>query len=260
LKIAIVIPLKAKKVADNWQIVEERLFNTLVSIAKQTNSRYCTCVIGHDCPSYFSDTTGILEHIDFVKFDELDPPELCEDASKNQEKFEKDRCAKIFSGYQYLLQNQPDITHLFPLDADDLLHEDFIKTLIELSMPNYIIENGYFYYLSSNLVNKTSSFSTYCGSSAILSCQLLEDEIKKSRHFLFKHIGHVYMRTYLHDTGIPFHIPQKKLVMYVRDNGENISRLVRRSVFLKLKINIKKWIKSLTVFTPSVLKKFGVKE
>ena len=260
MKIAIVIPLKAKKVADNWKIVEDSLFKTLQSIRQQTDSNFYACVTGHDSPHYLTDNTTLFEHIDFVPFDELAPPTLCNDSSKNQEKFEKDRCAKIQSGYKYLQDKYADITHLFPLDADDLLHKDFVRTLVTLGHSNYIIENGYFYYLSSRLVNKTTSFSTYCGSSAILSRQLIEKELEQEGRFLFKHIGHVNMRDYLDKSGISFAVPQERLVMYVRDNGENISRQVNGSFARKFKRNTIMWLKSIMLSTPYIVKKFGVKE
>ena len=260
MKIAIVIPLKAKKVAGNWKIVEDSLFKTLESIRQQTDSHYYACVVGHDYPHYLTNNTKLFENIDFVNFDEIAPPILCNNSSKNQEKFEKDRCAKIQRGYTYLLDKYDDVTHLFPLDADDLLHKDFVRTLGALNQPNYIIENGYFYYLSSRLVNKTTSFSTYCGSSAILSRQLLEQEREQNGRFLFKHIGHVNMRDYLDKSGIAFIVPQKRLVMYVRDNGENISRQVNGSFARKFKRNAIMRLKSIMLSTPYIVKKFGVNE
>lgn len=258
MKIAIVIPLKAKKVASNWQTVESRLFTTLNSITRQTDKRYCVCVVGHDRPTFLSVQLALFERIKFVQFDDFLPPKLCSNSSKNQEKFEKDRCAKIFKGYQYLISSDPDITHLFPLDADDLIHEEFVNTLVSLNKLNYIIENGYFYYLSSKLLNKTSAFSTYCGSSAILSRDFIQHELKTNERFIFTHVGHVSMRAYLSQSNIEFHIPKKRLVMYVRDNGENISRLVKGSTTLKIKRNIKKWFKAITLLHSDVLKKFGV--
>lgn len=260
MKIAIIIPLKAKKVANNWHIVEDSLLHTLSSISHQTDSRYCACVVGHDCPSYLGEKAPGFSQIDFVQFDDLPPPELTDDATKNQEMFEKDRCSKIYKGYEHLLKKHPQTTHVFPLDADDLLHEDFVKLLAEYNESSYIIENGYFYYSASNVINRTSSFSSFCGSSAILSRQLIDSEIENNNRFIFKHIGHVHMKDYLRSQHISFHVPKKKLVMYVRDNGENISRLVKGSLLFKLKRNIKKWMRAIPLPSSLILKRFGVKK
>ena len=87
-----------------------------------------------------------------------------------------------------------------------------------------------------------------------------EQEREQNGRFLFKHIGHVNMRDYLDKSGIAFVVPQKRLVMYVRDNGENISRQVNGSFARKLKRNAIMRLKSIMLSTPYIVKKFGVNE
>lgn len=228
MKIGILIPLKAKAVAKNWSEVEASAFATVCSVLNQSNDAFSVALVGHDCPA----SIQALKHQDksvFVPFEAFPPPQIDpKDEMGNQKKYEIDRCSKILKGMQTLAARDPDITHWFALDADDLVHKDFVKTLLEAgNQQGYIIENGYFYFSKWNIFNATNEFYYYCGSSAVISdelCQIPDHLTPDSyREIPFGAISHVHMKQHFDQNQLSYHIPEKKLLTYVRANGDNIS-------------------------------------
>lgn len=258
MKIGIIIPLKAKVIAKDWDIVEQSLLNTLLSVVKQSDDRFHVCVVGHDCPSYLNNKIEKLQNVSFVQFADFPPPILGDNNADNQEKFEIDRTAKIQAGYNFLNDKEHDLTHAFPLDADDLVHYKLVEKLSKFGESNFIIDNGYIYYAQSKVLNKTKAFSTFCGSSSILTTKFINENMESGNTFIFKKVGHVHMKDYLSSNNVPFVVPNERLLMYVRDNGENISRLGKLSYFYDIKRNLKKWICALPNKS-AILRQFGVK-
>jgi len=228
MKIGIVIPLKAKKVSSRWEIVSNSLERTVASVLNQSNKSYRVSVIGHDCPDFLKGLVQDGQEI-FCKFDELEPPKVIEnDEMNNQLKYEVDRCSKILKGIMHLDNVDEDITHWFALDADDLVHSSFVEYLLDAGdYDGFIIDKGYFYYERWKIFNENDEFSSYCGSSSILSKRLfqLPDEIdeKSHRKIPFGDVSHVNMREHLEAEGLSYHVPIARLVTYVRGHGENIS-------------------------------------
>lgn len=256
MKIGIIIPLKAKKIAKDWAIVESSLRKTLDSILRQTRKSFEVIIVGHDRPDFLHDGNKTYQSISFLKFDKFPPPELTSINKDNQIKFEKDRVAKIQTGFERLVLDE-EISHFFPLDADDLLHELFVQTLLDFSEKDVLIENGYILYANSGVLNKTKNFSQFCGSSAILTKKTIFLVNKKSGEFIFRLVGHVEMKKFLQDEGFPVFIPRERLLMYVRDNGENISSLENHGRLYKFKRMIKKRVRT-TFFKQQALKNFGL--
>ena len=246
MTIGIVIPLKAKSVSREWSTVEECLFNTLVSLENQSDKNFQAIVVGHDCPSYLEDRVSKFSaNISFFKFEDKPPPEITASNTINQDNFELDRCLKIYKGYKILLENY-SITKLFSLDADDLVRDDFVRFLIKVdSNTSVLIEKGYVFYKNRKVVNKINNFSSYCGSSFISSVSFIQKNQADLdfNSFIFRKVGHVSMKDYLLENKVKFITPEESLIMYVRDNGENISRpdnasflyLIRRTIKLNLK-------------------------
>ena len=225
MKLGIVIPLKSKQVSKDWRITCANLQSTVRSIGCQTDQDFESVVVGHDCPEFLKDS-GLKTR--FVAFDEFPPPVRGDDESENQMKFEVDRCSKILKGIIYLSSQCPEISHWFALDADDLIRRDFVEVLKSYGeFDSAILNNGYFYFKNTGIVNRESEFSAYCGSSAIIPDRFfsLSSEIKKDsfRKMPFGQVSHVHMEKYLIEKGGRFIVPNENIVMYVRDNGENIS-------------------------------------
>jgi hypothetical protein len=150
----------------------------------------------------------------------------------------------------YLKKKDPDITHWFALDADDLIHDNFISCLSEYGDSDAIIlENGYFYFKTTGIINEENEFSAYCGSSSVISDKYFElPEVIEPRSFKsipFGGISHVHMRQKMLERGASVVVPEERIIMYVRDNGENISNDAYCNTFYK---KFKKFIKMLIRF------------
>lgn len=225
MKLGIVIPLKSKQVSKNWQVTCDNLQSTVRSIECQTDQDFESVVVGHECPDFLNGS-GLKTR--FVVFDEFPPPVHRDDESENQMNFEADRCSKILKGIIYLSSERTEISHWFALDADDLIRKDFVEVLKSYGeFDSAILNNGYFYFKNTGIVNRESEFSAYCGSSAIIPDKFfsLSNEIKREsfRKMPFGQVSHVHMEKYLLEKGGRLIVPDESLVMYVRDNGENIS-------------------------------------
>ena len=257
--LGIVIPLKARSVSKNWNTTCENLAATLSSVANQTDRSFRCVVVGHDKPPFFDEAS---DQIEFFQFSTMPPPTIGDNESENQLKYEADRCTKILEGIVYLNNLHP-VTHWYALDADDLIHKDFVKHCSDLSDRDAIIfDKGYFLFKNTGIVNKSDSFSAYCGSSAVISSNTFDipesTDGQSFRATPFGNISHVHMKDHLENRGLSVITPEERLVMYVRDNGENISNAAYCNTWdRKLKKTIKMLIR--TQSSPSKIKEnFGI--
>jgi len=228
LKIGIVVPLKSRQVAKNWSVTSRNLQATVNSILAQDSNAYSAVVVGHDVPDFFNDIYYKNSKCKFLFYDDFSPPVVDQNESENQLKYEFDRCTKILRGVMYLKESSPSITHWFALDADDLIHDNFITILNGYKKYRAIIlDNGYFYFKNTGIINKSKEFSAYCGSSAIISDQYfnIPDVVDKKSYRMtpFGAISHVHMKNRMLNEGRSVAVPDEYLIMYVRGNGENIS-------------------------------------
>lgn len=239
MKLAIIIPLKAKSISKNWEKVEECLFNTLESIKNQTNNHYIALVVGHDCPSFLGDG-NYHENIKFLKYTLQAPPTITDSYENNQINFENDRVRKIFFGFKSL--EESTLTHVFPLDADDVISKHLVEEVSKLPKNgNLLIKKGYILYKNDRLLNKTENFNLFCGSSFIISIKTIYETSKSEAldDFIFKKVGHVSMENYLINNKISYQTSDKRLAIYIRENGENISRIKSGKFFYYLIRSIK---------------------
>jgi hypothetical protein len=228
VEIGIVIPLKAKAVSRDWSVISKNLKATVDSVLAQNSDDFYAVVVGHDCPDFFLKQDYLDRKCEFLTYSDFEPPKVGADEPANQLKYEFDRCTKILRGIMHLRTKHPSVTHWFALDADDLIRNDFIEVLKKHERFDAIIlENGYFYFKNTGIVNKENEFSSYCGSSSLVSDKIFDlpslvDE-KSYRSTPFGNISHVHMRQRLSDGGKSISVPEERIIMYVRDNGENIS-------------------------------------
>lgn len=264
MMIGIIIPLKAKSVAKDWEVTSGNLEATVKSVLGQTVKDFRCVIVGNDCPEFLEALVNKNNiWCEFLKYDRFPPPKLGPDEAENQLKYEFDRCNKILEGIIYLKRKAVGITHWFALDADDLISNEFIRTLKNYeSFDGIIIDKGFFYFKNTGIINKENEFSAYCGSSAIISDRLIKipDSVddKTYRCTPFGAISHVNMKVDLRSRGYSVGICKDRIVMYVRDNGENISNAAYYDTFFK---RIKKFIKALIkyrFFTKNIRRSFGV--
>ena len=268
--IGIVIPLKAKAVSKNWDMVCKNLKRTVTSILAQSSTEFSAIVVGHDKPDFLEeirDSIDLKGSCYFLPFNDFPPPTLYQnDIETNQLRYESDRCNKILKGIMHLSKNSsPAISHWFALDADDLLSNVFVETLpLYEGSDAIVLDNGYFLFNSTGIINEENSFSAYCGSSAILSNALMSlpdkvtsiDSYKKAMPY--GSISHVFMKDKLTEVGLKVVIPEKRIIMYVRDNGENISK---EAYGTRLFQKFKKYVKMLLKFkfrSAKIKEEFGL--
>ena len=245
MKLGIVIPLKSKFVSRDWGVINRNLEATLTSVISQRISCYHAAVVAHEMPDFFRDNLE-TRNCKLIIFDEFPPPVRGEDEMKDQLKFEFDRCSKILKGIAVLSKAHPDITHWFALDADDLVSSDFVDEIRKYQDADAIVlDKGYFYFKNTGVINISNEFSAYCGSSSILADHLIPSlpdtlDEKSFRLTPFGDISHVHMKKWLIDKGYSVSVPDERVIMYVRDNGENISNAAYCNTWLK---KTKKFIK-----------------
>jgi hypothetical protein len=76
----------------------------------------------------------------------------------------------------------------------------------------------------------------FCGSSAVIAGSILKipkyADADNLKSILFNQVSHMAMAKFLLDNGVKYHVPDKNLVVYVRDNGENISAGKHRFTYI----------------------------
>ena len=262
-KLGISIPLKAKSVSSDWKKVCENLWLTLQSLEQQSHEQFSWVVVGHDEPEFFKDNAFTFGH--FISAQEISPPQREKySGDELRWEFEKDRCYKIDKGIHALLDTGH--SHFYVLDADDLLHRDFVQEWYDNSDKDaMLIQHGYMYFAQSHTLVPNSELSAWCGSTCVVSKNFLDAEfIEKQSNAtsFFKQTSHCDFKRVLEQSGKSLHIPKKKLLVYMQDNGENISTLDK--TYGPLKAFIVECKKRLKLFIlglgsqQSVLREFGV--
>lgn len=264
MKLGIVIPLKSKQVAKNWTTTCKNLESTVRSVLSQLSDQYVCVVVGHEKPTFMA---GLQEHSHcrFLAYKEFAPPITNNMEMENQLKYEFDRCNKILKGIMVLSKEEPDITHWYALDADDFISRDFVNIIYKHKDNDAIIlDNGYFYFKNTGVINVENEFSAYCGSSAVLASHLIPElpdiiNEKSFRLIPFGNLSHVHMKQNLIKKGLSVAIPDERIVMYVRENGENISNAAYCNTWLKKsKKAIKMFLRARKI-DKSVKESFGIK-
>lgn len=226
-KLGIIIPLKAKAVSKDWTLVERNLFATLRAISIQTDSDFKVAIVGHDKPSVSQLDTN--EQVSFYDCSRIPPPKVkkLKGDALNQA-YENDRVRKIQDGIIYLYDT---CSHFFVLDADDLISCDFVAEIKKNRRADAIVfRRGYNLY--ADKVCFENNLDEYCGSTCCVQKKLvfvdsgecsITLEISDKLISIFKLVSHVAMKRYLVSKDLNVYTPRKRLVSYVRENGENIS-------------------------------------
>lgn len=242
MKIGIIIPLKSKLVSKDWNITCQNAEATVSSVLRQKDKSFEAVLVGHEKPDFVNKLTT-EKKFNFLQLSDFAPPNVEEcNLNERQIKYEMDRCTKILKGIKSLKEKHPDISYWFALDADDLIHQNFVGILKKYSSADAIIlDRGYFYYKNTGITNLENEFSAYCGSSAILSNELFQlPEVITENSFRlipFGQFSHVHMKDRLSEKGCIIAVPEERIVIYVRNNGENISN----SLSIKTPYRLLKW-------------------
>jgi hypothetical protein len=243
MTIGIIIPLKSKRVAKNWSLTCNSLFMTINSIVNQTEKDYVVIVVGHDCPDFLASKKYI--NIYFRKIDS--PPPLHKQGGTFNQPLINDKNLKIIAALYYIEKHKT--SHVFQLDADDLLHIDFIKTIKNHKKSNdsFILQGGYIYYSSSDRIRSTNRLNDICGSTVVVKSTILsfppEIDLKHINTIPWTKYRHMNIFKYFeNDTFQPYSLIDEKLVTYIVSNGDNFSDRWRNTWWKKLKFRIQPFL------------------
>lgn len=239
MTIGIIIPLKSQRVAKNWDLTCNSLAMTINSIVNQTEKDYVVVVAGHECPAFLE-----LEKFGNIFFKKVDffPPIQKQGGLVNQPLVD-DKNLKIIAALHHIEKYKA--SHIFQLDADDLLHVDFIKTLKKnkQSASSYILQGGYIYYSSTDRVRPTNRLNDICGSTAVVKSNILtfppDIDLKHINTIPWTKYRHMNIYKYFeNDTAQPYSSINEKLIAYVVSNGDNFSDRWRNTWLKRLKFRM----------------------
>ena len=218
--LGIVIPLKSKVVSNSWSDVTNALSKTLNSILNQTNKQVKSIVVCHEIPDIPLENS---ESIKFVSVEQFSPPNIRGlGRNKRQLLYEKDRTQKINIGVKALLEK--GCTHIFSLDADDLIHRDFTQTIKNnASAQAILLKRGFLNFQQYNVVNYTESFDVFCGSCCVMNASTVYLQRDNELYTFFEWYSHPNYEKSLKMIGMEYVVPEEYIVMYMREHGENIS-------------------------------------
>ena len=218
--LGIVIPLKSKVVSNSWSDVTNALSKTLNSILNQTNKQVKSIVVCHEIPDIPLENS---ESIKFVSVEQFSPPNIRGlGRNKRQLLYEKDRTQKINIGVKALLEK--GCTHIFSLDADDLIHRDFTQIIKNnASAQAILLKRGFLNFQQYNVVNYTESFDVFCGSCCVMNASTVYLQRDNELYTFFEWYSHPNYEKSLKMIGMEYVVPEEYIVMYMREHGENIS-------------------------------------
>ncbi len=249
--LGIVIPLKAQVAARNWHSTSAMLQQTLASLENQTDRNFRFAVVGHDCPAFLAGDDAYVD----CNFDL--PPLAINGSYQNRADFDRigDKNRKIVRGLQAL--SHFSITHWFYLDADDLLHRDFVSTVAQFnSDEGAVFDRGYLLFARENRIMRHRRLSEICGSTSVLPASAFEIPSGLDACALAQvpwcRYSHKHMARCLAElSGVRSRNVEQDLVTYVLGHGDNASDEFRMSFGAALK----SWLKP-RVFGRRITKHF----
>ncbi|TPV62107.1 hypothetical protein FJ444_02230 [Aestuariibacter sp. GS-14] len=218
--LGIVIPLKSRMVSNSWHDVTDALSKTLRSILNQTNKQVKTIVVCHEVPGIPLES---IESIQFISVNQFPPPNIKGlERKQRQLLYEKDRTQKINIGVKALIEQ--NCTHIFSLDADDLIHQDFTQIIKNNAHAQAVLlKRGYLNFQQYNVINHTDNFDVFCGSCCVMNASSVYLQRDNKEYTIFEWYSHPNYEQSFKMLGINYFIPEEYIVMYMREHGENIS-------------------------------------
>lgn len=131
-----VTPLVSRRYASDWEAVCRRTAVTLRSLANQTSGDWSVLLIGSECPEVPQEARG---RVHFLELDlTIDDP-----ARKGRREVDKER--KLYWALRHLPEIRPRF--ILPMDYDDLVRADLVRTVGDLSgtADGILLRSGYVY-------------------------------------------------------------------------------------------------------------------
>lgn len=173
------IPLRSKRVSNNWDLVSTNLYRTLRNLVNQTDQRFGIVLVCHEIPDFLvsnskeDDLPLIKAKVHIISLHNIVPPPC--DVSE----FSADKRTKKRAMGAYLRSIGVDDFYFMHFDADDLLRVDFVEKVLRNDNGNgYLIENGYLLDMTTGELalsdRKKLPFYMHCGSCAAIHFDKLD--------------------------------------------------------------------------------------
>ncbi len=252
MHIAFIIPLRARITANNWRIVENCLFDTIASLINQVDSRWSAVVVGHDSAAFLR--SGYHDRVHFLRVDFPLPPLQAGGNYQSYQHFDRilDKRRKIGAGMRWRAAQNPEVTYWQVLDADDLLSNLFVSTLLNQPIQDcWIVNKGFLFYSASNRIRICDNLHQRCGSTSVVSYKAFAIPSDESddglKNIPWCDVGHSRMHSLFADriaeTGKSIWFP-KRSIAYRVATGENASDDHRRSRLDRTKFFVAQYIKA----------------
>jgi hypothetical protein len=260
MALGFIIPLKSRKVSEDWNITSMLLNQTISSIRNQTSKDIEIIVVCHERPILSP------ENIKLVQFFDCDHElqrknHIGEITHYKQIDYIQDKTMKITLGLKQMGTNQA-INYYMVLDADDLIHKDLAEFVNRQHDPNgYIIKNGYEYFTTRQLIVNRKDMDKICGSTTILHRRHVTLPPVINETTIWKHpwglFSHADMDLAFANRSHPLSCIPFPAVMYILDHGQNASIEFRGGNIKKIKKSIKLLLKARKP-SPELMKFFGI--
>jgi len=224
-RLGIVIPLKPRAAARCWPEVEKRLRATVASLRRQSSADWEGVIVGHERPELGE---WHLPNLSFITIDQP-PPTPGPGGRITRSSSRQDKFAKLAFGMRRLAANRA-ITHWLHLDADDLLHEHFVRTVSRMvPFDLAMVRNGYAYYPSFQSSLFLDRIDRFCGSTVLTSDRWwIDPAAPEGRRY--EGIRHNRMDACAAVRGVRVHDYPGRGVAYVLGHGDNLYRTIGRRI------------------------------
>lgn len=248
MKLGVVIPLKSKRVSRDWRAVSECLESTLRSLQRQSSDAWVAVVVGHEKPEIR--WAELSDKVSWVASTDDLPPIRGGGNFTRYSDYDRilDKNRKTARGMHHLRHQA--VTDWFRLDADDLVHVDFVSTLAGLpQQAGWVIRSGYLWYQDLRRWMPSNKMVNVCGSTAVISAALFDVPVRGRDGDLGQipwcRLSHSDMEKFLLSSleGADPTFPLSG-VAYTLSHGDNCSDEFRTSIKARVKSWIKKRVKT----------------
>ena len=259
MQLGIVLPLKSKQISKSWDTTCAALKRTLDSLLQQSDQQFRIAIGGHEKPEFLS--SAPYQHIVFVTVP-IAPPDRSHPEFSHKHLI-RDKNFKIAFAID-ALKKTGDIDYWYQLDADDVLHIDFVnKIQVVDGHAGAVIEGGFIFYPHQKRAIGTQQMSQYCGSTSIIADQymtlpaMLDDttltQIPWARY------PHMAMANFFKDELNTTYLTLKEpLIGYMLATGDNISDKWRDSPLKVLKAALRPYLKG-KIISKQMYQEFGIR-
>jgi hypothetical protein len=152
------VPLKAKNMSDDWDLVCHNLQRTVENLSAQTDPNFSILIVCNDVPSFLAHRRRGVEVV------------TIEPRIQNMEHTMQDRLRKRRAAGAYLKAKGVRHCYFMPADADDLVHRDLVRHVHATdNRAGYLITKGYGVDEgNSRIARIDSNFQRHCGTCAVL--------------------------------------------------------------------------------------------